>query len=222
MELNLQPQSVVRRKQASEVTPFLVLAGVSILAGLAAGWTYFERASSIAAEMVQRVEQQSAPLKEYEKKIKTAREDLRKAEEAAAPFLKLAEDREHWPKLLQDINSRLKSDLVWVVSFKSLEALESAEAKSKGLKAKLTESTEKGKAKAPGQLAVRSGIMIQGLYLNNPDGAKVVDDFVRNLGESELYDVAKDELKRSVPNEKEWAYEFSVPLVFKTAGVSEK
>ena len=222
MELNLQPQSVVRRKQASEVTPFLVLAGVSILAGLAAGWTYFERASSIAAEMVQRVEQQSAPLKEYEKKIKTAREDLRKAEEAAAPFLKLAEDREHWPKILQDINSRLKSDLVWVVSFKSLEALESAEAKSKGLKAKLTESTEKGKTKAPSQPAVRSGIMIQGLYLNNPDGAKVVDDFVRNLGESELYDVAKDELKRSVPNEKEWAYEFSVPLVFKTAGISEK
>jgi type IV pilus assembly protein PilM len=222
MELNLQPLSVVRRKQAAEVTPFLVLAGVSVLAGLAAGWAYFERASAIASEMVQRVEQQAGPLKDYERKIKTAREDLRRAEESATPFLKLAEEREHWPKLLQDINTRLKGDLVWVVSFKSLESVESAESKSKGLKSKLVESADKGKGKVQGQPAARSGIMIHGLYLNNPDGAKVVDDFVRNLGESELYEVAKDELKRSVPNEKEWAYEFSVPLVFKTAGISEK
>lgn len=214
MQLNLQPQSVVRRKQAAEVTPYLVLAGLCILLGLAAGWLYFDRAAGIAAEMAQRVEQQAAPLKEYERKIKVAREDLQKNQEAAAPFLKLPEEREFWPRLVQDINSRLKGDLVWVVSLKPLEAPEESKSKAK---ARLADAAEKAKAKPS-----RNGIMLNGLYLNNPESAKVVDDFVKNLCESELYDAEKEELKRSVPNEREWAYEFSIPLVFKSAGGSEK
>jgi type IV pilus assembly protein PilM len=222
MELNLQPQSVVRRKQSAEVTPFLVLAGICVLMGLAAGWMYFERASVIASEMVQRVEQQADPLKKYEKKIKAARENLQRQEQAALPFLKLPEEREKWLAVIQDVNSRLKGDLVWVVSFKSLESLESADAKARMAAAKRAESVDKGKSKNVSQAVVRSGVLLNGLYLNNPDGAKVVDDFVKNLGESELYEVSKEELKRSVPNEKEWAYEFSVPLVFKSTGASEK
>ena len=214
MQLDLQPQSVVRRKQSAEVTPYLVLTGLCLLLGLAAGWMYFDRAAGIALEMVQRVEQQAAPLKDYERKIKLARDDLQKNQEAAAPFLKLPEEREFWPRLVQDINSRLKGDLVWVVSLRPLEAPEDSKAKSK---ARLADAAEKAKAKP-----ARSGVMLSGLYLNNPESAKVVDDFVKNLSESELYDAEKEELKRSVPNEKEWAYEFSIPLVFKNAGGSEK
>jgi hypothetical protein len=161
-------------------------------------------------------------LKKYEKKIKAARENLQRQEQAALPFLKLPEEREKWLAVIQDVNSRLKGDLVWVVSFKSLESLESADAKARMAAAKRAESVDKGKSKNVSQAVVRSGVLLNGLYLNNPDGAKVVDDFVKNLGESELYEVSKEELKRSVPNEKEWAYEFSVPLVFKSTGASEK
>jgi len=43
----------------------------------------------------------------------------------------------------------------------------------------------------------------------------VVDDFLAKLKASDLYDVDEKDMKRSVPNESEWAYEFEIPLVLK-------
>ncbi len=56
---------------------------------------------------------------------------------------------------------------------------------------------------------------MKGLYLSNPRQALVVDDFVTKLKGSELYEVDEKNLKRSVPNESEWAYEFQIPLILK-------
>jgi type IV pilus assembly protein PilM len=224
MELNLQPPSVVQRKQSAEVKPYLVLAGLCLLFGLAAPWLYLERSADIATIMNQKVEEQTAPLKEFEKKIKAAREELKNQQEAALPFIKLSEEREFWPNLIQDVNSRLKGDLVWVVSIKPLDGAESPEAKAGKLAKGKVDGAEKtrGKGSGPNASASRPGVMLRGLYLSNSDNAKVVDDFVRNLGESDLYEVSRDELTRSVPNDNEWAYEFSVPLLFKTAAATSE
>jgi hypothetical protein len=44
----------------------------------------------------------------------------------------------------------------------------------------------------------------------------VVDEFMENLKKSELYTIGdKPEKVINVPNEAEWAYEFSFPLVLK-------
>jgi hypothetical protein len=58
-------------------------------------------------------------------------------------------------------------------------------------------------------------LLLKGLYLENPRKAAVVDDFVSKLSESPLYEVKKDELKRSIGNESEWASEYSVALLLK-------
>jgi hypothetical protein len=58
-------------------------------------------------------------------------------------------------------------------------------------------------------------LLVKGLYLWNPRQAAVVDDFLAKLKGSDLYEVDEKDMKRSVPNEAEWAYEFEIPLVLK-------
>jgi len=57
---------------------------------------------------------------------------------------------------------------------------------------------------------------LTGLYLWNSRQASVVDDFVSKLSESPYFTVDKNALKRSVPNDTEWAYDFEIPLTLKT------
>jgi hypothetical protein len=54
---------------------------------------------------------------------------------------------------------------------------------------------------------------LKGLYLSNPRQAQVVDDFVAKLKESTLYSVDTAGIKRSVPNDQDWAFDFTIPLV---------
>jgi hypothetical protein len=60
--------------------------------------------------------------------------------------------------------------------------------------------------------------LLKGLYLWNDRQTAVVDDFVAKLSESPLYTVDKDNLKRSVPNDADWAFDFEIPLVLKPSG----
>ena len=46
----------------------------------------------------------------------------------------------------------------------------------------------------------------------------MVDDFINKLKESPLYAVDTDNLKRTVPNDQFWAFEFEVPLILKPPG----
>ena len=58
-------------------------------------------------------------------------------------------------------------------------------------------------------------LTLRGLYLSNPAQTGVVDDFKEKLKESELYTVDEENVKRSVPNETEWAFDFEIPLQLK-------
>jgi hypothetical protein len=57
--------------------------------------------------------------------------------------------------------------------------------------------------------------MIRGLYAENPRGTAVVDEFLKNLAESPLYEVKADELQRTVPDTATWGWPFQVPIVLK-------
>ena len=46
----------------------------------------------------------------------------------------------------------------------------------------------------------------------------MVENFVNKLKESPLYSVDTDNLKRTVPNDLEWAFEFEIPIIVKVPG----
>ncbi len=207
MELNLRPVSVINRQRLQRQRPYLILAALCLVLILAGWWLYFDHAATVTAEVAAKLQQQVAPLKDMENRMGSVRSEMKRQEEMVSPLLKAVNDREYWTKIIDDINSRLPAEFIWVVNFRTKEAKPgSAPPPPPGPGAGL----KGGPPKAPAQV-----LQLEGLYLSNPRGAAVVDDFITKLEESPLYEVSKNELTRSVPNEAEWAFEYSVPLILK-------
>lgn len=205
MELNLRPASVVRRHRVAEQRPYLVLGAVCLWLALAGFWLYYQRAASVTAAVIEQIEPKVNELKNYDGGINKVRSDMKRQEETAEPFLTAVRDREAWTKIVDDVHSRLPKDFIWITSF-ALEAPRPATASS----------APSGRNQPPP--APRTAFIVKGLYLENPQGPSVVDEFVAKLNESPLYEVDKDvrSRTRAAPNESTWAYEFSFPLILKT------
>ena len=135
-------------------------------------------------------------------KMNTVRGEIKAQEEAAGPLLRAIDDRDYWAIILKDINSRLPEDYIWLTHFEP-QAGGPEPAGGGG-----------GRARKPGG---GEGLTVQlrGLYLHNAQDTAVVDDFMNKLAASELYTVDKEHLTRSVPNDIEWAWDWSVPLILK-------
>jgi type IV pilus assembly protein PilM len=207
MELNLRPASVVKRHELAKRRPFLIMAGVCLLALLAGGYLYFTRAAAIAEEVTGQLDEKVEPLKQMDGRINAANADIKAAQEAVAPLIAAVDEKSFWLRILDDVNARLPAEYVWVTSFEP--AVEEAAAPA---------AVPAGKP-APGKPAPapKTKLTLKGLYLFNDKQATVVDDFVTKLKESPLYTVDEPEIKRSVPNDLEWAFEYEIPLVLKNA-----
>ena len=208
MELNLQPISVVRRKETAKRRPFFVLTALAVLAALAGFWLYFENAAKVTEAVTESISPEINQLQGYEKKIKGARAEVAALVEQSQPLIQASTDRQYWIKIIDDINRRLPAEFVWVTSFEASQVAAPAP----------PPTTKKKGGPAEKPAPPRTIAMVKGLYLFNDRQASVVDDFVTNLEKSENFEVLKGEedgFVRSVQNETEWAYEYAIPLVLK-------
>jgi Tfp pilus assembly protein PilN len=179
------------------------MAGLCALLALTGWWLYFQQAAQATAEASEKLTPKVAELQKYDKLINEARKEIQAQQDTAAPLLTAVDERNYWVRIIDDIGSRLPKDYVWVTSFD----------------VKAPAKAGPGESKTPAQATAKKSaaggtvLSLKGLYLWNDRQTAVVDDFVTKLGESTLYTVDKDNLKRSVPNDQEWAYEFEIPLV---------
>jgi type IV pilus assembly protein PilM len=210
MELNLRPVTVVKRQRLAEQRPYLIMAGTCVLLALAGWWLYYTKAADATAQVLQKIDPQVSELKSYESRMLAVRTDIKKQEETAAPFLQALQERQYWTQVLQDLNSRLPKEFIWITNFNPELPKEDASAATQR---PAPRGGARGAAAAPA--APTMTVTLRGLYLDNPRGASVVDDYIQKLSESDLYVVNKEGQVRSVPNESEWAYEWSVPLTLK-------
>jgi len=213
MELNLRPASVVRRHQLAEKRPFLIVAGVCLLLALALWWQYFDRAAKLTKDATDKLTPKVAELETFDKKIKTARSEIKAQQDMMAPLIAAVDDRNYWVNIIEDINARLPKDFVWITSFDLKPA---TTARAPGAPA-----TPAPGPQARNRAPEGPSYLLKGLYLfNNRQGA-VVDDFVNELLKSPLYTASKDPtagFKRSVPNDQDWAYDFEIPIALKPPG----
>ncbi|HYR58081.1 MAG TPA: type IV pilus assembly protein PilM [Chthoniobacteraceae bacterium] len=220
MELNLRPARVVRRHELARRRPYLILAGLCVFALLAAWYVYFDRAAELTAHVTSAVEAKTRPLVEFNKKIEAAMKDKDAALAKAAPLVQAIEEKNYWVRILDDINKRLPPDYVWITSFEAAPEAPAAAAPGPGApKAAPRPATKPGEKTASAAQPANTNppvrVTLRGLYLYNDRQAGVVDDFVAKLKESELYAVDEENLKRAVPNETEWAFDFEIPLALK-------
>jgi type IV pilus assembly protein PilM len=211
MELNLQPASVVKRDALARRRPFLVLAALSLLALLAGFWLFNDRAAKATVAATESLTPEVNELRSLETKMKSARKEIDALVEQSAPLLQATGDRQFWLKVINDINSRLPKEFVWITSFETTVITPRAAA-----------PVGRPKKGAPAEKPPepRTVVQLKGYYLFNDKQAGVVDQFVEQLEKSELYEVLKKEedgFIRAVPNEVDWAYEFAIPLALKQA-----
>jgi type IV pilus assembly protein PilM len=239
MELNLRPASVIRRQRQARQRPAYILAALCLLAGLATWWMYYDRSADATQEFVTGIEPKVNQLKDYEGRLTKVRNEIKTQEDLAQPLLLAVRERDYWVRVINDINSRLPPEFVWITSL--VPDTRAAGAGNKGGGAGGPGGPGGNAGPGPGNppggaRAGRGGgaaggpetvILISGLYLTNDKGVAVVDDFITRLSESELYTVDKASMERQTPTETEWAFPYSFPLVLKNpiplgAGYSKK
>jgi type IV pilus assembly protein PilM len=205
MEINLRPAGVVRQHQIAEKRPYLVLATLCLWAILAGFWLYYTKARSTTEDALSPVEGKVASLQGVDGRINQVKAAIKKQEETAEPLLKAVNDREAWTKLFDEIQNSLPPEYVWLTALQeeTVPANQPAAAPPK-----------------PGQPTPgpkQKTYLVKGLYLENPEGPKVVDQFVDKLNQSTWLEVNKDpkHFKRTVPTDADWAYDFSFPVMIK-------
>ncbi len=192
MELNLRPPSVVRARETSARIPCLVLAGVCWLAILGGWWSYFYKGAQVQTKVSEQLETKIGGLKAMEAKFDSIRATIKAKQQIVAPLVGAIEDREYWVRLIEDLNARLPDQWIWITSME--------------LEGKKNDAAAK-QPKAP-------VLILKGLWLANPRGVNIIDDFVAGLQKSPFYTV-EPEKNRQPQSTEDWATEYTLRLSLK-------
>jgi Tfp pilus assembly protein PilN len=209
MELNLRPAKVVRKHALAVKRPYLIMGGLCALLALTAWWQYFVQAAKATAAADEALKPKVTELQGFERKINQAKADIKAQQDTAQPYLNAVEEKTYWIQIIEDINSRLPREFVWVTNFEVQKEAPGA-AGTAGRRQGGGPGSTNAESKGP-------VLMLKGLYLFNTRGAQVVDDFKNKLKESPYYTVDEEPSHnlRTAPNEVDWAYEWAIPLILK-------
>ncbi len=218
MELNLQPASVARAQKISEKRPYFVMAGACLLLVLLGWWLYFAQAAKVEAQVMSEINPKVAGLKDYEGKFAAVRQQIKAAQTTATPYTEAVADRDYWLKIIDDLNARLPARYIWITNFEP--CFVSQDGKYNPIIGETGAASPPQASKAPGQQAPPQGIKIRGLYLENPNEAGVIDDYLKNLAQSPFFTIdlnKRTEVNpvRATPTSTEWAYDYELHLLLK-------
>jgi len=141
----------------------------------------------------------------------------------ATPLITAVNDRNFWPQILEQLNSRLPESDIWITELattsggKLLGVSEKRAAEIGSTPAPASPAT--AATKIPAAVSI-DGINLRGLYLYNPKQQEIVVDYLRNLANSPLFVVDTKTPERfiksnSVPNDTEWAFPFELQLTLR-------
>jgi len=222
LELNLPPASVVRRQDLEKRRPFFIAATACIILALL-GWSaYYTRAAHVAQQTAQLMGQRNDTMHVAEAQLDRVKKQITALDNTATPLIAAVNDRNFWPQILEELNTRLPEADVWITELAATSGgkLLGAPEKRAGETAPTPAPTPAGpKTKTAAAGPVIDGIIVRGLYLYNPKQQEIVVDYLRNLAQSPLFvvDIKKPEgviKSNNVPNDTEWAfpYELQLPL----------
>lgn len=210
MELCLRPASVERRKLASRRRPYLSMAVVCFLLTLGGAWFYLKKAADIMEALTERKAPQLASLQAVKAKFDKTAQEIEATKKKALPYLAAVEARDFWVRLLDDLHSRVPESFVWITLLES--GYFGADGKFSASPPSLPPQTG---AQGASKQSASFGLRIRGLYLDNPNQAGVVDQFVKNLSESPYISKA-EVMVRATPTSTEWAYDYELRVELKS------
>jgi len=223
MKINLLPASVVRRQDLEKRRPFFIAAAACILLALL-GWSaYYTRAAQVAQQTAQAMRQKNDSMHGAEAQLDKLKKQITALDSIATPLITAVSDRNFWPQILEDLNTRLPEADIWITELAATSGgkLLGPPEKRAGETAPAPAPTVAGSPAKGGAAAGKliDGILVRGLYLYNPKQQEIVVDYLRNLAKSPFFVIDPKTPERpikstSVPNDMEWAfpYELQLPL----------
>jgi len=222
MELNLRPASVVRRQQLERRRPFFVAAAACFVLSLSAWGIYYFQAARVETQAVERLEKRVDGLRRIDSQMAQVRKQTVSLDSLSEPLVSATNDRGFWLALLDDLNTRLPKEDIWVTELvptsggKPLGAPESP-----AMRAGVTPVPSASPARpgaTPAEPAI-DGILVRGLYLFNPKQQEVVVDYFRNLLGSPWFVIDPNNqakvIKPTTPTNTEWAFPYELRLDLK-------
>ena len=114
MELNLRPASVVRRQDLEKRRPFFIAAAACILLALL-GWSaYYTRAAQVAQQTAETLRQKNDTMHVAEGQLDKLKKQITALDNTATPLITAVNDRNFWPQILEQLNSRLPESDIWI------------------------------------------------------------------------------------------------------------
>ena len=225
MELNLRPASVVRRHDLEKRRIFFIAAAACILLALL-GWSaYYTRAAQVAKQTAEMLGQKNDTMHLAEAQLDKLKKQITALDNTATPLITAVNDRNSWPQILEQLNSRLPESDIWITELaatsggKLLGVSEKRAAESAYTPPPSTPVSPIPKGATTPASAI-DGINVRGLYLWNPKQQEIVVDYLRNLANSPLFVIdvkTPDRFVKSnmVPNDTEWAFPFELQLTLR-------
>jgi type IV pilus assembly protein PilM len=227
MELTLLPATVVRRKELEKRRPFFIAATACFLLALL-GWSaYYTRAAQVTRQTTEALQQKNNTLRAAETRLDKLKRDVASLDSIATPLITAVNDRNFWPEILEDLNSRLPESDIWITELaatsggKVLGTAEKRTVEKAPAPVPAAETSPAGRSKTPGTTGPAiDGILVRGLYLYNPKQQEIVLDFFRNLATSPFFNIDPKTPERviksnSVPNDAEWAFPYELQLTLR-------
>jgi Tfp pilus assembly protein PilN len=217
MELNLRPPSVTRAEQQAKQRPYYIAAGVTLLATLAGWWLYFDKSATLTQRKADELTGRAESLKPIDNKIKQLRDELKREQDGLEPLLKAVHERNYWTSVINDLNSRLPADYIWITALElpTRDELGKIQADAESAAPPRRQGGKKEESEGP---AIT--MTIRGLYLSrdagNAKSTAIVDEYLANLAESPYVKVPDpSKIGRAADDTQQWAFDFAVPLELK-------
>src|SRR5216110_671456 len=114
MQLNLLPATIVLRQDLEKRQPFFIAAAACILLALL-GWSaYYTRAAQVAQQTAQTMRQKNDSMRGPEAQLDKLKKEITALDNTATPLITAVNDRNFWPQLLEDLNTRLPEADIWI------------------------------------------------------------------------------------------------------------
>ena len=219
MELNLRPATVVRRQDLEKRRLFFMAAAACILLALL-GWSAsYTRAAQVAQQTTETIRHTNDTMHVAEGQLDKLKKQITALDNTATPLITAVNDRNFWPQILEQLNSRLPQADIWITELAATSGgkLLGVSEKRAAENASTPPPTSVGPAAKTAPAAAIDGINVRGLYLWNPKQQEIVVEYLRNLANSPFFVVDPKTPERfiksnSVPNDNEWAFPFELQL----------
>lgn len=114
VKVDLVPQAVAVRREVALRKPFLGTAAACLLAALAAGAAYQQLAANKLEDKLVAMERVDRGINAIKRDLSSLDDKIASIDKTRLPIMQIAESRERWMGVIDQLNKRFASDIVWV------------------------------------------------------------------------------------------------------------